>query len=326
MNNSTHTDSIADSTCPNAVSIFFTAAMAIITLAAFIGNMLVIVLVYKTPSLRTSTNYYYVNMAASDFLASLTTWPLYLTNEIITSGGSLIQGPFATFGCKVGVFFRLVSTIVSILSLVLIAADRFIATIFPLKATLITQKLRASLLFGTWLISIAYCIPMFYYFRVEEVGEEKFCKFVWNGSALMIYNIAGLVLFVVVPLITIIILYSCIMRALSKRLKPGCRSQQNRNNQTKNIMKIFKSILSAFCISYSFFCVHMILKITYPDVFIKDSCKFILGFAYFVLPSLSTVINPIILFAFSTNFNQALRMQNLHICLRCKPNNIVAPR
>ena len=101
--------------------------MAVVTLGALIGNILVIAAVYRTPSLRTSTNYYYVNMAASDFLSSLTTWPLYLTNEIITSSGSLLQGPLATVGCKVGVFCRIASIIVSILSLVLIAVERFVA-------------------------------------------------------------------------------------------------------------------------------------------------------------------------------------------------------
>ena len=92
-------------------------------LAAFIGNILVMTVVFKTPSLRTSTNYYYVNMAVSDFLSSLTLWPLYLTDEIITPRGSLIKGPMATVGCKVGVYVRVVSTSVSILSLVLTATD-----------------------------------------------------------------------------------------------------------------------------------------------------------------------------------------------------------
>ena len=104
--------------------------MAVTTLGALIGNILVIAAVYRTPSLRTSNNYYYVNMAASDFLSSLTTWPLYLTNEIITSSGSLLQGPLATVGCKVGVFCRIASIIVSILSLVLIAVERFVAILY----------------------------------------------------------------------------------------------------------------------------------------------------------------------------------------------------
>ena len=103
------------------------------SLDAFIGNILVMTVVYKTPSLRTSTNYYYVNMAVSDFLSSLTLWPLYLTDEIITQRGSLIKGPMATVGCKVGMYVRVVSTSVSILSLVLIATDRYFAIVFLLK-------------------------------------------------------------------------------------------------------------------------------------------------------------------------------------------------
>ena len=247
MNNSTHT---SEASCPYAVSIFFTTTVAIIGMAALIGNILVIISVCKTPSLRTSTNYYYVNMAVSDFLSSLATFPLYLTDEIITSSGSLLQGSIATIGCKVGVFFRMVSSIVSILSLVLIAVDRFIATVFPLKATLVTRKIRVALLITTWLISMAYCIPMFYYSKVEEVGQETSCRFAWNSFALMIYYITGLVFFEVLPLIAIIVLYSRIMTTLRQRLRvnPECNvrctnTQQSRNKQNQNIMKIFKSIV-----------------------------------------------------------------------------------
>ena len=321
MNNIT-SDDVAS--CTNAVSIFFTTAMAVITLAAFIGNTLVIVSVYKTPSLRTSTNYYYVNMAVTDFLSCLTIWPLYLTDEIITSRGSLLQGSLATAGCKVGVFFRMVSSIVSILSLVLIAVDRFIATVFPLKATLITRKLRAALLFGTWLISTAYCIPMFYYSRVENVDQETFCKFAWNGFALMIYYIIGLALFEVIPLTAIIVLYYSIMRVLKQRMNPegNARSnnfQQNRNKQSRNIMKIFKSIVIVLFVWFTLFCVYLILKITSPKLFVKDRCKWILGMAYFLVPQLSTASNPVILFSFSTNFRQALPK------LSCSPSGNFRP-
>ena len=109
MNNFNQTNPYDSALCPHAVSVFFTTAMAIISLAGLIGNFLVIS-VYKTPSLRTSTNYYYVNMAVSDFIASFAIWPLYLTDEIITSSGSLLQEPLATAACKVGAYFRLVST------------------------------------------------------------------------------------------------------------------------------------------------------------------------------------------------------------------------
>ena len=303
----------SDSPCPDAISIFFTTSTAFLSMVAVLGNILVIVAVYKTRNLRTSTNYYYVNMAISDFLSSLTIWPLYLSNEIITSRGSLFKGSLATAGCKVGVFFRMTSVIVSILSLVLIAVDRFIATVFPLKSTLVTGKVRTFLLFATWTISMAYCFPMLYYSRAEDFGQETYCKFAWNSSALMIYYITGLALFEIAPIIAIVILYSRVMSVLQKRIKPGTGArnsssyQYRRNEQNRNILKIFKSIVVMFFISFSFFFVYLILKMTFPELFVKDKCKWILGFAYFLFPSLSSVINPIILFAFSTNFRQALR-------------------
>ena len=124
----------------------------------------------------------------------MSTWPfpifflshhlaLYLTDEIVTSNGSLLQGSLATIGCKVGVYFKMLSAMVSILSLVLIDVERLVAIIvFPLKVRQITTKLRATLLFATWLISVGYCIPMFYNFSVEKVGQETFCRFSWNSQ------------------------------------------------------------------------------------------------------------------------------------------------
>ena len=305
-------DSNGHASCPCAISIFFTTTMALISLAAFIGNILVIVSVYKTPGLRTSTNYYYVNMAVSDFLSSLATWPLYLTNEIITSNGSLIQGPLASVGCKVGVFVRLSSTSVSILSLVLIAVDRFIATVLPFKASLLTGKVRAGLLFVTWAISISYCALTLYYCKVVDVGQETYCRFVWNASAIMIYYTTGLIILQIAPLIAIVILYSRILRVLKKRpnQEHGTRrsySEEKRRKQNQNIMKIFKSIVVAYFVCFLLFCVYLILKITFPGIFIKDKCRWILGFAYFVFPTLSTAVNPVILFLFSSNFRVALQ-------------------
>ena len=202
MDNSSHA---GNEPCSQVVSIVFTTVLAIISLAAFIGNISVMTVVYKTPSLRTSTNYYYVNMAVSDFLSSLTLWPLYLTDEIITPRGSLIKGPMATVGCRVGVYVRVVSTSVSILSLVLIATDRYFAIVFPLKASiLLSRRVRITALVATWVISMGYCFPMIYFSKVEDVyvGEERFCRFAWNDTrALIIYYVSGISMINVAPLI-----------------------------------------------------------------------------------------------------------------------------
>ena len=321
MNNSTQINSSDDPRCLEAVSVFFTTAMVVITLGALIGNLLVFITVYKNPNLRTSTNYYYVNMAVSDFLASLTSWPLYLTDEIITSKGSLIQGPLATTGCKIGVYVRSVSTVVSILSLVLIAVDRFIATVYPLKATLLSGKIRITLMFATWLIAMGYFVPMIYFYKVEDVGEETFCRFAWDDTlARAIYYAAGLIMLIIAPLITIVILYSRIMPAIRQRPNPESSAgssiaEQKRRKQSQNIMRIFKSIVIAYCVCLVPFMVYVILKMTFPELFTKDKCKWILGFSYFVFLSFSTAINPVILFSFSSNFRLTLQAFCSSSCL-----------
>ena len=283
-----------------------TTALAITSLASIIGNILVIVTVYKTPSLRTSTNFYYVNMAVSDLISCVVTWPMYLADE---SSGILLQS--SAIRCKTEKFFRMVSMIVSILSLVLIAIDRFIATVFPLRATLITRKFRAALLSATWLISIAYSIPLFYYFSDVQIGQKILCKSEWNDFPVIVYHITGAVLFEFVPFIAIILLYSRIMRVLRQRPEPECdairiNTEHNRNKQNQNIMKIFKSIVVVWFTCFSLFSLYFCFEMFSPEVFIKDKCKLIEGFGLYLFPMLSASTNPIILFAFSTNFRRTL--------------------
>lgn len=163
---------------------------------------------------------------------------MYFTKKSITSSGSVIQGDLATAGFKIGVFCRLVSYIVSILSLVLIAVDRFIAVVFPLQVThRLTRKTRVALLCATWLISITYVAPELYFFKVDKVGQKTFCRFAWNAFAIMTYYTVGFVVFLIAPLIAIIVFYSRIMRAL-RRAKPESHtkdgsSQQNERHRIK---------------------------------------------------------------------------------------------
>ena len=290
--------------------------MAMISVAAFIGNLLVIVAVYKTPSLRTSVNYYYVNVAVSDFMSSIITWPLYLTDEIITSTGSLIENPMATIGCQVGLYGRIVSHSVSILSLVLIAMDRFIAIVFPLKAILLTRKLRVALICATWAISLACHIPNIYFARVTTKDSITACRFTWRGLGAIVYYVMGNAFFIVTPIVTAIVFYFRIMRILRNRLKPESMDRKfsdienKRMKQQQNIMKIFISILLALVVCFTFFGLYVPLKPLFSNFFVNDKCNVSMGVCYFVFPFLNAMINPIILYAFSTNFRHAM----LQVC------------
>lgn len=310
MNNSSLPD-VDQGSCWLFSSTFFTTLLVVVSLAAFVGNILVVIVVFKTPILRTSTNFYYVNMAVSDFLGALFTWPVYLTHEIITSKGSLLHGTLASAGCKTGAYIRLLSYLVSILSMVLIAVERYIAIVHPLKVILLTRKKRAALIFAAWLIPITYSVPHIFYFEVEEVDQIAFCRFSWNPLAIMIFYATTFLVFFVVPLTSITVHYTVIVRALKKAI-PSDDANQNsfqkkRYMHSQNIMRLYKSIVTVFVGCYLLYTVFLIMKATVPKLFLKDECKWMLGIFYFMLPLLSSTVNPFILFLFSTNFRQALQ-------------------
>ena len=148
MNNSTTNLQIGQSECFSAVpSTVFTVALSLITITAVAGNFLLIAAFFRTSNLKTSSNWYIINMAISDVVSVLLNWPLYVTEGMLKPGGSLITNQaIATFFCKLGIYSRAVLYVVSIESLVLISLDRLIAIVFPLKAIKITTRVRRILL------------------------------------------------------------------------------------------------------------------------------------------------------------------------------------
>ena len=277
---------------------------------------MVVMTFLKTLNLKTSANYYIVNMAVSDVLCVLLNWPLYATEGMLSSQGSFIAEPSATFVCKLGIYSRVVSYVVSILSLVLIAVDRFVAIVFPFQMTTAAAKTRTVLMLLTWILPLSGGLPYILYTKIVFVNHQTFCRFAWSSLALSIFNSTSFILFYCLPLLLIIILYYKIMKSFRKP-SPGnevkCSITVRRHRQNRNIMKIFKSVVSAFFICWTPLYAYLFLKVISPSIFVKDTCKLLVGFFYYIFPLLSTAINPVILFAFSSNFRAGLK--NLCVCL-----------
>lgn len=323
MNNSTEGQLNSSSTaaCSEVVSAMFTMSLSVISAVTFIGNILVATTFVKTPSLRTSTNYFIVNMAVSDLLGPFFNWPLYASEGMLTTN-ILVAQSSANIVCKMGMYFRIVSQVVSVLSLVLIAVDRFIAIVFPLKITVLNGKIRVILLLLSWIIPILGGVPYILFARIIQVGHQTFCRFMMDEGALTVFNGVGFVLLYFIPLVMIIILYSVIIRALKRRPRPGNlikgHQSEKRRKQNQKILKILIAIVSAFFVCWTPLCIYMFLKKFFPSLFVKDTCMLLVGLTFYICPSLSTAINPVILFVFSTNYSQALKNLCSSILSLCK--------
>ena len=325
MNNSSSDPFLGQPTC-SIVSTFLTTAISFVSILAFFGNILVTVAFIINANLRTSTNYFIVNMAVSDLLSALTNWPLYATEGML-SRKHLIDDTVATVVCKLGLYTRAVSQIVSILSLVWIVVERFIAIVYPFKARMLTRRLRAVLLAVTWVIPLLIGVPYICFSNIVKQGQQRYCRFIWGKKKLSIYLPSGFVIFYCVPLATIIILYSRIMKCLTRSRPTANVVQENtriRNRQQNMIvMKVFISIVIVFFLCWTPLVVFIILRTVFPFLYAKDSCLLFVGLLFYILPSLGTAINPIILFVSSTNYFEALKeMFNCFTwksCFKCGP-------
>ena len=101
---------------------------------------------------------------------------------------------------------------VSTLSLVLVAADRLVAVVFPTKYFQITVKNRRLLILFTWILAMAIHFPYFYTFSLDAINGETVCSSNWepafnHESTHNHYYTALLFGVLIVPLVTVSILY-----------------------------------------------------------------------------------------------------------------------
>lgn len=333
MNNSS-TDYLP--ACSRIVSTFFTTTVSFLSIASFIGNSLVTITFLLNRTLRTSTNYFLINMAFSDVLSSSTNWPLSATEGLL-SKQHMIRGQMASFLCKLGHYTRAISQAVSVLSLLLIVVDRYIAIVLPLKSILITKRCRAALLLSSWMFSLVIAFPYVWSSKIIHEGHQTFCRtFVsWGNIEKSIFYGAGFLIFYCIPFISIITLYSRITKRLRRTRRDG-QDQEQDNTRVRNlhqnrvVMKAYVWIVSAFFICWTPLCVHIVLKKFLPaSMCDNDPCMLLVGLLFYVCPTLSTVLNPVILFASSSRFSQALKeMFRCFTChaFKCCKNGRVSPQ
>ena len=159
-------------------------AYIFISLISFFGNILLLVVIFKNKQLRRSMNHFVFNMAVSDLFNPLTVMTMKIIEIISRSSSWKVNSPWllGNILCKLAYFLPDVSLVVSIGSLLLIAIDRLFAVVFPLKAKLITSKVRLISILSTWLVAITIHAPYFYSFKLIPVESETYCVLNWGPA------------------------------------------------------------------------------------------------------------------------------------------------
>lgn len=131
-----------------------TVTLGALNVAVIVGNSLVILAVFTSAKLRTTTNAFVCSLAVADLLVGLMVLPFSNANEVLR---------FWVFGpiwCSVWLAVDVWLCTASILNLVAISFDRYVAISRPFKYHNLLSPKRGKVLVGcVWILSFVICFP-----------------------------------------------------------------------------------------------------------------------------------------------------------------------
>ena len=318
---SINSDQACEITADSAVEIIAKAlAYIFIFLVSFFGNIFLLVVIYKNKQLRRSINYFVFNMAVSDLFNPLTVMTVKIVEIISGSKSWKVDRPWllGNILCKLAYFLPDVSLVVSIGSLLLISIDRLIAVVFPLKAKLISPKVRLISILSTWSVAIVFYAPYFYSFKLIPYENETYCLLNWEPAFNHLKThkrlvAASFITFFLIPVVVLVIVYSIIAWTIRKKNKKSKERlsclQNHRDQQLRKIVQMTMAIVISFVSCMTPLLIYLFLIIFVWNWESPPVCAFqtIIPFISVFLLHLWSAVNPCICFIFSKNYRNGLR-------------------
>ena len=202
---------------PKSVTITFYSILMVLSLT---GNVLVVAVFYRNKTLRTAVHYFIVNIAISDLALPVITLPWAISGAYL-DGLWLVDGVLGTVLCKLVWIAWFISTCVSILSLMVTAADRFHAVLLPMKSALFTRKKRRMIIAAIWVASLAFQAIFLSGAKLVSNDTGIYCIIQWESTSYTkeMYRINWILIFCLttVSAIVLTVLYSSIIFFLHRQ-------------------------------------------------------------------------------------------------------------
>ena len=241
---------------------------------------------------------------------------MYLNSfHYLHTNSFLIGGPLGQALCRLLPFFSTVSLAVSSQNLILIAVDRFGAVVFPLRSPLIRSKVRPFFILATWIVAVAVSSPRLFANELVESPEGTWCvtrgkKAFGDSLSYASFVLAYSSLFMYIPVLLLVILYSIIVIKLKTQVHPGeqsANSQQQRNRRNRNVLQMSIAIVTVFVFCWFPYSINFLI-ILYQDTLTHLSCSFWISYEVSIyMANAYCAINPVICFMFSSNYRKALK-------------------
>lgn len=196
------------------VTVAFLTLYAVVVTCAIIGNVLVLLSVYRFPSMRTVVNLFLANLACSDLLFAVV--------SVFDTVAYMLGGWYAGEGsCKIQSYLIEVFYTCSILTLVAVSCERYLAICHPhLKSR--SRKQTLIIIVITWVTSIGFCSVLLYAYRIREQDGAPVCENLqWTHSDRQVFYTIHSVVVYFVPLTIMIWAHHKISKIIAAHKAPG---------------------------------------------------------------------------------------------------------
>ncbi|XP_031575423.1 trissin receptor-like [Actinia tenebrosa] len=298
------------------VSIVF--MMCLFTVLAIPGNAIVIFIVSRVQSMKTSTNFLLLNLCIADLLIAVIYLPFITVALYITNGWI-----FGTFMCKLVSFSQSVATKASILILTALSLERYLSICRPNRIVITAVRVRI-LCASLWIVAMGTALPLFIYKTTRPYFGNEYCTESWSFEAAAAYTYVVFALFYVMPLLVMVALYLKIgqkllqsTRKTSSMRHPNSTGKATLSSKTR-LTRICVLIILSFALSWA--PAHIITLHYYSSV---DSP---LGNEDIIYPIVSCIsysncaLNPLLYCFMSQNFRNAIVTEWKRLTTRRRQN------
>ena len=189
-------------------NIVLTVIFSVLVVVGVVGNTLVCFVIVHYRDMKNSMNYLLLNLAIADLLTVLFISPQYVFKHAFIHP----RGTAGDYLCKfiTGGNLSWIGGVVSAITLVAIAIERYYAVMYPHRQSKFTGKVLIITLVMSWVGAFAFNSPLFFVIHYDP--NQDFCVEKWPETFhAIIYTCAWFVFVGIFPVLTLVILYSRIV-------------------------------------------------------------------------------------------------------------------
>uniref|UniRef100_UPI0009B32E63 trace amine-associated receptor 13c-like n=1 Tax=Monopterus albus TaxID=43700 RepID=UPI0009B32E63 len=264
-------------------------------------NLLVIISISHFRQLHTPTNLLLLSLAVADFLVGLFVMPFQiLLTEPCWFLGDLV--------CVLFYFLPFITVYASVVNMVLISVDRYVAICDPLRyPTKITQKRVQVFILLCWIYAV-FCNFMILYDNLKQLGRYNSC---YGKCVITINGAVDMVLFFILPITAIIILYMRVFvvavsqaRAMRSHIAAVTLQCSVTVTAKKSEMKAARTLGVLVAVFLMCYCPSYCVSLSNYDIMIGSSSTVVVIF----LTYLNSCLNPVIYAFFYPWFRKSVKL------------------